>query len=291
MRMDFERIAIGFGGTEACRTALDRGCALAKRTGAALDLISVGIPIVPLGGFGWVAPYEDTHHIDALVRKRVRAAADELDPGLECTPHARIGNPAVEIVAAAAETNAALIVLGAVHHTQLERLFVGSTANRVLRLSRVPCLIAADPGIARRILVAADDGPFGEAAVHAALSLATATGAEVRCLHVARDPGGVESHVESLKEHLDAFVRRAREGLAASLPGGERPPEISVALRMGDVCDEIFREVAEFEADLLAVGTHGRGFVARTILGSTSEKLLDRSPVSVLIAPGPHDRE
>jgi len=298
MHIDLKRIAVAYGGTEACRVALERAVELAKSTGAGLDLISVGIPIVPLGGFGWVAPYEDTHHVDSLVRERVEEAASMVDPSIDTKTHACIGTPAPEIVATARSCGASLIVMGAVHHSQLERLFIGSTANRVIRLSRIPCLIASSTTPARRILAAADDSPFGESAIHAALSLAAATGAEVRCVHVAREPSdaavknleeGLESHASELGEHLAAFVKQARERVADFMPDGMRPSEISISLRFGDVCEEILGEVRDYEADLLAVGTHGRGFVARQFLGSISEQLLERSPVSVLVAPGPKD--
>jgi nucleotide-binding universal stress UspA family protein len=291
MTTALKRIAVAYGGTDACRTALERGVALAQATGAALDLISVGIPIVPLGGFGWAAPYEDTHHVDRLVRERLDEAASLVEPGIEVRSHARIGSPAAEIVACAKETGADLLVLGAAHHGQLERLFVGSTANRVIRLSPVPCLVAATPRTARRILAAADESAFGEGAIHAALAVALSTGSEVRCVHVATAPPGKartdETTLADLKAHFDRFVREAREGFAKRLEAGLRPPDVSVALRVGDVADEILAEASECDADLLAIGTHGRGFIARAFLGSMSEKLLERSPISVLVAPGP----
>ena len=46
--------------------------------------------------------------------------------------HLRIGAPAHELVACAAQIRATLVVMGAVSRSRLERLFIGSTAEQVL---------------------------------------------------------------------------------------------------------------------------------------------------------------
>lgn len=52
----------------------------------------------------------------------------------------------------------------------------------------------------------------------------------------------------------------------------------------GDACDEILRIAEEHKADLLCMGTHGRGGISRLVLGSVAEGVLRRSHVPVLIA-------
>ena len=52
-----------------------------------------------------------------------------------------------------------------------------------------------------------------------------------------------------------------------------------------DVYDYV-RNAKEFEADLVVVGSHGRGPIAATVLGSVSAEVAETAPCSVLVARG-----
>jgi hypothetical protein len=54
-------------------------------------------------------------------------------------------------------------------------------------------------------------------------------------------------------------------------------------VREGVATDVIAQVVAERHADLLVVGSHGRGWVDRLLIGSATETLLSRLPCSMLI--------
>jgi nucleotide-binding universal stress UspA family protein len=66
------------------------------------------------------------------------------------------------------------------------------------------------------------------------------------------------------------------------------PPELRESLyfetivKGGDVQDEILGIVAERDIDLVVMGTHGRGFLERMVLGSVTESMLRKLPVPVL---------
>jgi nucleotide-binding universal stress UspA family protein len=62
-------------------------------------------------------------------------------PGNYCLLTRR-GQPAAEIVAAAAEIEADLIVMGGYHHTFLPEWLLGSTLDEVLRNTSLPLLVA-----------------------------------------------------------------------------------------------------------------------------------------------------
>lgn len=279
------RIVVGYNGTDACRTALRAAAAIARRAGASLDLASVGVPVFPVGGFGWVSPFDSGARMDELVRERVEEAAGLVEEGVPVTTHALFGMPAAEIVELAGSAGAALVVVGAARRSALERVLVGSTAERVVRLAQTPVLVAASAEPPRRILVAVDESPFGESAIGAALELATATGAGVRCVHVVPEPpsGATPPAADEALLQVRERVREFVAGVHRKLQGAAPPPECEV--RVGAVCDQILDEAADSGADVVAVGTHGRGFVGRAILGSTSEALLRRAPVSLLVAP------
>ena len=44
-------------------------------------------------------------------------------------------------------------------------------------------------------------------------------------------------------------------------------------------------EAVEWDADLIVAGSHGKGFLERMLLGSTTQELLYRLPTSLLVVP------
>src|ERR1700722_3731216 len=67
--------------------------------------------------------------------------------GLEAESILRTGNPYEEIVNAAKQIGADLIVIGSHGYTGLSRLLLGSTADRVLQYAPCPVLVVKDPSI------------------------------------------------------------------------------------------------------------------------------------------------
>ena len=280
-------IVVGFNATKACRTAVKLAAAMAGRSSAALHVISVDQPVVPVGGFGWAAPYDSTAYMSDLLADRARKGAELVGEGVACTTHSELGSPSLEIVRCAKAHEAGLIVLGAAHHTALERFFIGSTADRVVRLATVPVLLAASERIGQRVLVAVDDSAFGLAALHTARGFAGTYGGEIRCLHVVEGPPptGATIGAFDLAEYQASMTRHFEAWLADQ----EGEVTARAVLRVGEPVRSILDEAQDWDADLIVVGTHGRGFVGRAILGSVSEGILRRSRSSVLVVPHQED--
>lgn len=295
MRLESRPILVAYNGTPRCRVALERALALAERAGCRVDIICVGEPVLPVAGFDWIPPYDETVQVQQLLRERLREAVAHLRTGVAIQSHMSFGTPAREIVAAAEAIDAGLIVLGTCGRPGPESMLLGTTSERVIRLSRVPCLIARETLRCARVLVAADDSPCGQAAMVAALVLASVCGGQVRCLHVAAPPPeemrvpfafDMTEYLRKIEEGFAAFVARARELARDQAPGRELA-QATAKVRRGGVVQEVLAEAESYRADLLVVGTHGRGFLGRTLLGSVSEAILHRSPVSVLVCPEP----
>jgi nucleotide-binding universal stress UspA family protein len=51
------------------------------------------------------------------------------------------------------------------------------------------------------------------------------------------------------------------------------------------VVDTLLREASEWQADVLVVGSHGKGWAQRVLLGSVTERLINHLPTSLLVAP------
>ena len=75
----------------------------------------------------------------SLIAEQMRAN------GLQAEPFLRHGNPYEEIVKAAKEFGVDLIVIGSHGYTELGRLVLGSTADRVLQNAPCPVLVVKDP--------------------------------------------------------------------------------------------------------------------------------------------------
>jgi len=119
--------------------AFQFACALARDYRARLILLHVHPPPPPpvAGEFGFL-PTEG-----APDRTRLRERLSELrpaDPRVPVEHHYREGDPATEILQTARESQCDLIVLGTHGRTGLDRLFMGSVAESVLRRATCPVL-------------------------------------------------------------------------------------------------------------------------------------------------------
>jgi nucleotide-binding universal stress UspA family protein len=61
----------------------------------------------------------------------------------------------------------------------------------------------------------------------------------------------------------------------------------SIFVSEGFAADEILQKAAELNCDLIIMGTHGKGFMANTFLGSTAKRVLRRSRRPVFVIPLP----
>jgi len=291
--IDFARIVVAFNGSAEARVALERAAEIARLAKGTLHVVSVGVPVLPAGAFDWVPPYDEGSSLRATLDAGLRGVAAAAERACELFPHVSVGQPAREIAGVAEALGAGLVVLGVSRKSTAERILLGDTADRLLRISRIPILLATASLRGRRILAAADDSAFGERAILCALAFAALTGGSVRCLHVVGAPPAeacarhgldLAEHRRRVEEGFAAFVARARRRAAERLPAPL--PETDAALRSGEVVSEILREAAHWRADLIVAGTHGRGFVERALLGSVAEELVRATDRSLLVVPG-----
>jgi len=142
-----------------------------------------------------------------------------------------------------------------------------------------------------RLLVAVDFSQASDRALKAAANIAKKTGASVTIIH-ARPSSDLRAAVlENIGDLLLLTRRRLSEGLAghyASLLEKSRRqiPGATTRLLVGWSAGTIARE-AHRGYDLLIVGSRGRGAVSRALLGSTTQELLHRSRIPVLVVESP----
>ena len=196
----------------------------------------------------------------------------------------REGDPATAISRLAHEAGATMIVAGLGRHRVADRIFGDETVLRLIRLSDVPILAAANgtKQAPRRIVVGVDFSETGLRAARMSLDLA-APGAAIYLTHVApRDsslPDG-GTGIGSYKHDANAALQKTREQLRI-------PNDITVqkVLLQGDPATEILAFATSVNADLIATGSHGHGFVARMLIGSVTTRIVRCSTCSVLCVP------
>ncbi|PYO91644.1 MAG: hypothetical protein DMD62_15440 [Gemmatimonadetes bacterium] len=219
-----------------------------------------------------VARYQINDLLGAAVSEQTRQTLD-----------VRFGPAAVVLEQVVREQRPGLIVLGGKHHSTLERWLGGSTSLHVVRSAEIPVLITAGtPQQFRRVLVAADLSVAAGPTVALAERFARLVGAELRVVTVFE-------HLPDLPgvPPLDPseYFALAQETLERDVWPLVKTPSVEKLVRHGHVVETLLREAADWKADVLVVGSHGKGWAQRVLLGSVTERLINQLPASLLVAP------
>jgi nucleotide-binding universal stress UspA family protein len=91
-----------------------------------------------------------------------------------------------------------------------------------------------------------------------------------------------ESLIRQIENRLAEFAKRELKDDPDTL---KRVATIMV--RIGDPAEEILKKAEETNCDIVIMGTHGKGLIEHTFLGSVSEKVLHRISKPVYIIPLP----
>lgn len=141
----------------------------------------------------------------------------------------------------------------------------------------------------KRILVAVDGSATSNKALVAALQQARHGNALLRIVHAVDDVSAV-SGFEYSGELLRMARERGTQVLATALDiarsaGVEADTRLveNPALRLGETVAD---EAAQWKADLIVTGTHGRRGLGRVLLGSGADQIIRAAPVPVLVVRG-----
>ena len=291
--MAWKPIVAGVDGSHAAAAAAALAAQLAERAGTTCRLVHAAKDI-PAAYLELEVPV----HAKELARMQVTESRRRMTESLRgAVPTAlldaldvRLGNAPVVLQTVVREIDAGLVVLGGKHHSALERWLGGSTSLNVVRTIDVPILVTVGrpPPPVRRMLVAVDISPAAPAAIEVAERHAELLGAELDAISV----------LEPLPEMPPALAFDTREYyalweemLARDVWPRLRRAGTRTIVRHGMVTETLLREVTEGGIDLLVLGSHGKGWAQRLMLGSTTERLLNHLPTSVLVVPTPQRTE
>jgi nucleotide-binding universal stress UspA family protein len=108
---------------------------------------------------------------------------------------------------------------------------------------------------------------------------------EMEKLHEIREKGKEEIK-DRIKKRLEIFCEKELVGDPEC-----RDLVASTEVVEGDPAEEILRKADALGADLVVMGTHGKGFLAHAFLGSVAEKILHRIKIPVLTIPIPKETD
>lgn len=220
----------------------------------------------------------------AYARRQVADALRQaVSPRLVENMTVRFGSPAVVLKDVARERHAALTVLGGKHHTAIERWLGGSTSLDVARTTEVPLLVTAGPRAKiERMLAAVDLSAAAAPTLALAERFAALVGAELRVLTVFEP---VPAFPGAPPFDPAAYFALSQETLEREVWTLVRTSGVEKFVRHGPVVDTLLREAHEWHADVVVVGSHGKNWAQRMLLGSVTERLINQLPASLLIAP------
>ncbi len=136
------------------------------------------------------------------------------------------------------------------------------------------------------VVVGVDGSEHGMIALERAIEEARLRRAELHVVHVSDLAVGLFYVADSIPIDTAAVVKAQREGVWETInPAleGVDIPVVKVDID-GYPADSLVEYCEGKDADLLVLGTRGRGKLASTFLGSTSLRSLERAPCDVLIA-------
>jgi nucleotide-binding universal stress UspA family protein len=200
----------------------------------------------------------------------------------------RSGEVRKELIGIVKENDIDLVVMGTHGRQSVEKFFLGSVAEGMLRQVPVPILTVREGSEPespfnppfRRVLYATDMSEASSAGLHYCASLAHTLGARMSVLHVdeVRDTVAFSDNAEvraGLMGRLHKLIEREPLGDA----------HIDVEVLRGTPHHEILKYAAASDADLIVINLQSKGLLERALLGSTAERVIRSAPIPVLSIP------
>jgi nucleotide-binding universal stress UspA family protein len=288
------KIIVGADGSEPSFQALRWAVHEARRHHAEVEVVSCYL-VPGYAGFDGTAIYPSSIDVQTLqeaasaVVERAANVAAEIDSTLVVERATPMSSPVVGITDVAMVGDE--IVVGATGHSGLAAGLLGSVAAGVTHRAHVPVIVvpsksSVDFGDSmKKIVVGVDGSPESLLALDWAYNAALLSGAELTVMHAWLYPYPVtESSPREVRRPMEAD---AENELQASLD--------SLGSRLSDGPVVIHRELIEDSAvdallkegdgaDLVVVGSRGRGGFRARLLGSVSRTLVQHAtcPVAVI---------
>ncbi|PTA44247.1 universal stress protein [Micromonospora sp. RP3T] len=285
--MSDDEIVVGYDGSTDASVALNWALDEAGRSGRPVRLAYVFEWLTVAGWIGpGVAPgiWPDENarrQIEELVRKAAADAAAER-PGI--TVHGEVFDGPPALVLQERSTGAGMLVLGSRGHGGFGGLLAGSTAVSVSAHAHCPVVVVRDGQAATSgpVVVGSDGSPSALRALGFAVERAAQRDVPLRVLRVWEPPGDRWAPPDFDPEDVAAGERTAAEAELA--PWRETFPNVPVEISTVPGSAASLLVEASRAAQLVVVGSRGRGGLRGMLLGSVSQQLIQHAhcPVAVV---------
>ncbi|MFA5802293.1 MAG: universal stress protein [Thermoleophilia bacterium] len=200
----------------------------------------------------------------------VKTAADAA--GIDCVTEVHTGDSPYQIIVDEAKKNSSeLIIMGRRGRTGFAKVAMGSVTAKVI--GHAPCDVLVVPRDGaddyKKILVATDGSPHGEAAAAEAIKMAKKTDGSLIALSVA-------SSDAKKNEAEQAVLKVSQMAEAAGIA-------CETLISTGKNYVEIVEKAKEKNASLIVVGCHGRTGLGRMLMGSVTERVIGHAHCAVLV--------
>jgi nucleotide-binding universal stress UspA family protein len=310
--MLIRKILVPLDGTDFAEAALGTARIIAERNRASLELVGVHAPegvLLPHGGAPPMDPALDTE-----ARRELRTYLERIgtsERGRSTTPVSTAlleGEVAAELAAESERREVDLVVMATHARGGLGRLWLGSTADQLIRRVHVPVLLVerpdgsgvaepVDPAGFRRVVVALAGNDADERVLDAVFAVTESSAATYALLHVAvftglppanlglpRPPDELAGLPPGIEQIGLEQAQRYLERIAGPLH--ERGVAVDAQVDTGtSVADAIVQHAARTSADLIALATRAPGALERAALGSVADKVMRRANTAVLVCP------
>lgn len=279
-------VVVGTDGSGESQAAVGWAAEAAVLYGVPLHIVHVNAWWErPRGEFEGFAEEAERHAIKILGAAEEQVRKDH--PSLEVSTQLREGDVADELLSVA--DDATRVVVGSRGHGGFAALMLGSASRRISERATVPVVVvrAKSSPPRGRIVVAVDGSPAASAAADFAFAEASLRGSAVHAVSVWRDPYS-SAFATPYGLHREEFAKPHRRLLDEALtPRKERYPDLSATGEAMPGHPVSVLSGVSADADLLVVGTRGRGPVRSALLGSVSHGVLHHAPCAVAVVPEP----
>lgn len=283
-------IVVGVDGSPGSRRAVLWGADEAARRHVPMTLVhAFGIPDA---FYGETMPPKDWLDIrQAESRSLLREAAElagRVHPGLAIATESSVDAPVPFLLRWSGA--AKLLVLGCAGRGELGDLLLGSTAAAVSARSRCPLVVVRGKergaaGVDEPVVVGVDGSPAGEAAIGLAFEEASLRDAPLVAVHTWSDADTSQVFAAARAEFGFEPLREPETRVLAEALAGWQEKYPQVRVRRVVAQDRPRHELLEWstKAQLMVVGSRGRGGFRGLLLGSTSHALVEHAECPVLV--------
>ena len=222
------------------------------------------------------------------------------DAGWAGSTTVRTGHPADEILAAADEIGADLIVVGSHGLTGVRKFLLGSVSDHVLGAASCSVLIVKSGvsdsdartvggGQPWRILLAYDDSSAARKAAELCASLPLSGKAEIRAVSVLPM---IRMFRQDIRQQMNWIWQQKKEASRTALDGvverlRQSGADVSGELiESADVAQAILVAAAGFDSELVVIGHKGKRATQKFLLGSSTSRIAHHATCSVLAVKG-----